>query len=254
MLVLLGLCRTYSETISLFFFHDAAQLFTIFSVLLLISRVQLSAKAACDYASLTTDLNACVVAASGTATTKWAFPVGSIAEQATICSNLESMNNCTKNIFTACKNDAKSLKMFNNEGLNIDNAYTALCNSAWFTEATACMSSNNNAADITTFTTTETAFSTDVDALNSAASATEICGLATTMVYTAYYDLLTEKCDTASHLQVWRDFYDVILDTYACSSCTSSAASRFLTNYWHLNFRMIHLISVPFMWLCYLII
>ena len=42
-------------------------------------------RAACDYASLNTDLNTCVATASGVSTTKWAFPVGSIADQATIC-------------------------------------------------------------------------------------------------------------------------------------------------------------------------
>ena len=50
--------------------------------------------------------------------------------------------------------------------------------------------------------------------------------LATTLVYTAYYDLLTQKCDVAAHLQVWRSFYDNILNTYLCTSCTSSATSQ----------------------------
>ena len=134
--------------------------------------------------------------------------------------------------------------MFDKDGLNIANAYTGLCSSSWFTEATACMSSNDNEADRNTYTAAETAFTTDVMALNSAASATEICGLATTLVFTAYYDLLTQKCDTAAHLQVWRDFYDIILDTYGCSSCTSSAASFLPLQTWHFNLGIITLMFV----------
>ena len=215
------------------------------------SEFQPLAEAACDYVSLNTDLNACVATASGATTTRWAFPVGSLADQATLCTNLETMKNCTENIFKVCQNDAKSMKMFDKDGLNIANAYTGFCNNAWFTEATACMSSNNNDADRNTYTTAETAFTTDVKALSTAASATEICGLSTTLVYTAFYDLLTEKCDTAAHLQVWRDFYDVILDTYVCSSCTSSTASHILSHSWKLNLKMIQLTSVLFTWLCF---
>lgn len=183
-------------------------------------------RAACDYASLNTDLNACVATASEVSTTKWAFPVGSIAEQATICTEvkLAALRNCTENIFIVCQSDAKSKKMFGDDGVNVANAYTNWCANGWFTEATSCMSSNNNDADRNKYAAAETAFTSAVVALNNAASATEICGLATTLVYTAYYDLLTEKCDVSTHRQVWRDFYDTILETYVCQSCTSAAA------------------------------
>ncbi|XP_053387486.1 uncharacterized protein LOC123543145 [Mercenaria mercenaria] len=171
---------------------------------------------ACTYSAIDTDLNTCVAAATTSSTVRWFFPHGTLAEQAELCQNSAqtALATCIRAIFSACKLEAKSLKMFSTTGDNIINAYTNLCSATLITEAQACMSV---VSATSTFTTAETAFTTDVTALPDAATSIEICGLATTMEYVAYASLLTVTCTDPTHLAVWGSFFSTILDTYACT-------------------------------------
>lgn len=171
---------------------------------------------ACTYTAINTDLNTCIAAATTSSTARWFFPHGTIAEQAEICqsSAQTALASCINSVFSACKLEAKSLKMFSTTGNNLVNAYSDLCSATLLIEAQACMSV---VSATQTFVTAETAFKSAVTALPDAASATEICGLATTMEYTAYTTLLTPTCTDSTHRAVWNSFFSTILDTYVCT-------------------------------------
>ncbi|XP_052785571.1 uncharacterized protein LOC128221153 [Mya arenaria] len=188
-------------------------------------------KAACDYTSLNTDLNTCVAAASGSTDTKWFFPYGTLGQQSDFCTSSAqtTLQTCVNTIFANCKQDAKSVKMFSESGDNLLNAYTNLCGSTLVDAAQACMSVVTSAHQAT-FTTAETAFGLGVVALPTAASFIEICGLATTMKYTAYTTILPTYCTDSDHLAVWSSFYDTVLNTYACASCVTASSGTSVTN------------------------
>ena len=48
---------------------------------------------------------------------------------------LAALRNCTENIFIVCQNDAKSKKMFGDDGVNVANAYTNWCANGWFSKS-----------------------------------------------------------------------------------------------------------------------
>ncbi|XP_060560846.1 uncharacterized protein LOC132720682 [Ruditapes philippinarum] len=175
----------------------------------------------CTYSDINTGLNNCVDAATTSTTVRWFFPHGTLAQQAEFCqsSAQTTLATCINNIFSACKLEAKSLKMFGTTGDNLINAYTNLCSSSLVTDAQACMSVVSATA---TFNAAETTFISRVAALPDAATNIEICGLATSMEYVAYNTLLSVPCTEPSHLAVWASFFATVMDTYACTCLAST--------------------------------